>query len=93
MSTHLSKFDQTFHIFSPKSSRGHRELLDGRLCMPDSEQRPFVSNFTTVTTYIKIVLPQLHPNCKFYDFFVSTTNSYRPTDLSLLKEFSKNVSF
>ena len=92
MSTHLSKFDQTFHIFSPKSRRGHRELLEGRLCMPDSEQRPFVSNFTTVAKYIKIVLPQLHPNCKFYDFFVSSI-SYRPTDLPSLKEFSKNVSF
>ena len=27
---------------------GHRELLDGRLCRADSEQRPLVSNFTTV---------------------------------------------
>ena len=37
------------------------------------------------------MLPQLHTKSKFYDFFVSTI-SYRPTDLSLLKEFSKNVS-
>ena len=28
--------------------RGHRELLDGRLCRPDSEQRPLVRNSTTV---------------------------------------------
>ena len=42
--------------------------------------------------YSRIVLPQLHPNWKFYDFFVSTI-SYRPTDLSLLKEFSKNGNF
>ena len=27
---------------------GYREVLDGRLCRPDSEQRPLVSNFTTV---------------------------------------------
>ena len=29
--------------------------------------------------------------CKFHDFFCSI--SYRPTDLLLLKQFSKNVSF
>ena len=28
--------------------RGYRELLDGRLFRPDSEQRPLVSKFTTV---------------------------------------------
>ena len=66
---------------------GHRELLDGRLCRPDSEQRPLVSYFTTVA----IVKLCCH-NCKSYDFFMSTI-SYRPTDLSLLKEFSKNVNF
>ena len=28
--------------------RGYREALDGRLCRPDSEQRPLVSNFSTM---------------------------------------------
>ena len=75
------------------SNRGYRELLHGRLCRPDSKVRPLVCNFTNVAnSYSKIVLPQLHPYCKCYDFFVSTI-SYRPTDLSLLKEFSKNVNF
>ena len=30
------------------SNRGYRELLHGRLCRPDSEERPLVSNFTNV---------------------------------------------
>ena len=34
------------HVFN--LIRGYRELLDGRLCRPDSEQRPLVSNFTIV---------------------------------------------
>ena len=42
--------------------------------------------------YSEIVLPQVHTKCQFYDFFVSTI-FYRPTDLSLLEEFSKNVDF
>ena len=63
--------------------RGHRELLDGRLCRPDFEQWPWTS---------KIMLAQVHTKCIFHVFFVSSI-SYRPTDLSLLKEFSKNVSF
>ena len=37
-------------------------------------------------------LAQLHTKCIFHDFFVYTI-SYGPTDLYLLKEFSKNVSF
>ena len=42
--------------------------------------------------YSKIMLAQLHTKCIFHDFFVSSI-SYRLTDLSLLKEFSKNISF
>ena len=38
------------------------------------------------------MLAQLHTKCIFHDLFVSSI-SYRPTDLSLLKEFSKNISF
>ena len=38
------------------------------------------------------MLAQLHTKCMFHNFFVSSI-SYRPTDLSLLKEFSKKVSF
>ena len=68
-------------------NHGHRELLDGRLCRPDSEQRPLISNFTTVAI---VKFPQFHTNSNFMISFVSTI-SYRPTDLSLLKEFSKNV--
>ena len=45
-----------------------------------------------MTTYSKIVLPQLHKKCIFYNFFVSSISS-RPIDLPLLKEFSKSVSF
>ena len=72
-------------------SRGHRELLDGRLCMPDSEQRPLVSNFTTVAI-VKLCCHSFTQIANFMISFVSTI-SYRPTDLSLLKEFSKNVRF
>ena len=70
-------------------NRGHRELLDGRLRRADSEQRPLVSNITTVAI---VKFPQFHTNCKFYGFFVSTI-SYKPTDLSLLKEFYKKVDY
>ena len=71
--------------------RGHRELLDGRLCRPDSEQRPLVRNFTTMAI-VKLCCHNFTQIANFMIFFVSTI-SYRPTDLSLLKEFSKNVSF
>ena len=71
--------------------RGHRELLDGRLCRPDSEQRPLVRNFTTVAI-VKLCCHNFTQIANFMIFFVSAI-SYRPTDLSLLKEFSKNVSF
>ena len=67
--------------------RGHRELLDGRLCRPDSKQRPLVSNFTTVAI-VKLCCHNFTQIANFMIFFVSTI-SYRPTDLSLLKEFSK----
>ena len=70
---------------------GHLELLDGRLCMPDSEQRPLVRNFTTVAI-VELCCHNFTQIANFMIFFVSTI-SYRPTDLSLLKEFSKNVSF
>ena len=72
-------------------SRGHRELLDRRLYRPDSEQRPLVRNFTTVAI-VKLCCHNFTQIANFMIFFVSTI-SYRPTDLSLLKEFSKNVSF
>ena len=71
--------------------RGHRELLDGRLCRPDSEQRPLVRNFTTVAI-VKLCCHNFTQIANFVIFFVSSI-SYRPTDLSLLKEFSKNVDF
>ena len=41
----------------------------------------------------KIMLPQLHTKCIFHDFFGVSSISYRPTDLSLLKEFLKKISF
>ena len=71
--------------------RGHRELLDGSLCRPDSEQRPLVSNFTT-EAIVTLCCHNFTQITNFMIFFVSTI-SYRPTDLSLLKEFPKNVSF
>ena len=72
----------------------HRELLDGRLCRPDSKQWPWTSIIYVLwlPTYGKIMLAQLPTKCKFKIFCVSTI-CYRPTDISLLKEFSKNVSF
>ena len=70
--------------------RGYREVLDGRLCRPNSEQRPLISNFITVAI-VKLCCHNLQI-ANFMIFFVSTI-SYRPTDLSLLKEFSKIVSF
>ena len=69
--------------------RGYREVLDGRLCRPDSEQRPLVSNFTTVAI-VKLCCHNFTQIANFVIFFVSSI-SYRPTDLSFLKEFSKNV--
>ena len=72
-------------------NRGHRELLDGRLCRPDSEQRPLVSNFTNVAI-AKLCCHNFTQIANFMIFFVSTI-CYRHIDLSLLKEFSKNVSF
>ena len=72
-------------------SRGYREALDGRLCRPDSEGRPLSSNLTTVAI-VKLCCHNFTQIANFVIFFVSSI-SYRPTDLSLLKEFSKNVTF
>jgi hypothetical protein len=41
------KFFQPF--LSATLPRGHQELLDGRLCMPDSEQWPLTCNLFTMT--------------------------------------------
>ena len=71
--------------------RGHGELLDGRLCRPDSEQRPLNSNFTTVAI-VKLSCHNFTQIANFTIFFVSSI-SHRPTDSSLLKEFSKKISF
>ena len=79
--------DKNEHIASVR--RGHRELLDGRLCRPDSEQRPLVSNFTNVAV-VKLGCHNFTKIANFMIFFVSTI-SFRPTDLSLLNKFSKNV--
>ena len=81
------KIQQSTISYAGLLGRGHQELLDGRLCRLDSEQRHLVSNFTTVAI-VKLCCHKLQN----FDFFVSTI-SYRPTDLSLLKEFSKNVRF
>ena len=66
-------------------------ILDGRLCRPDSEERPLVSNFSTMAI-VKLCCHNFTQIANFVIFFVSSI-SYRPTDLSLLKEFSKNVTF
>ena len=55
-------------------------------------QIPNSGHELAIYDYSKIMLAQLHTKSIFHDFFVSCI-SYRPTDLSLLKEFSKNVSF
>ena len=70
---------------------GHREVLDGRLCRPDSEGRPLISKFTTMAI-VKLCCHNFTQSAYFMIFCVSSI-SYRPTYLSLLKEFSKNVSF
>ena len=70
-------------------TRGLRELLDGRLCRPDSKQRPLVSNFTNVAV-VKLGCHNFTKIANFMIFFVSTI-LFRPTDLSLLNKFSKNV--
>jgi hypothetical protein len=49
--------------------RGHRELLYGRLCRPDSEQRPLVSNFTTVAI-VKLSCHNFTQIANFFIFFV-----------------------
>ena len=56
--------------------------------IPNSD---LVSNFTTVAI-VKLCCHNFTQNPNFMIFFVSTI-SYRPTDLSLLKEFSKNGNF
>jgi hypothetical protein len=71
--------------------RGHPELLDGRLCRPDSEQCPWTSNLCAMTI-VKSCWHNFTQSAYFMISFVSSI-SYRPTDLSLLTEFSKNVSF
>ena len=50
------------------SMRGHRELLDGRLCRPDSEQRPLVRNFTTVAI-VKLCCHNFTQIANFMIFF------------------------
>ena len=79
------------HLKLHNLSRGHRELLDGRLCMPDSAQRPLVSNFITMAI-VKLCCQNFTQIANFMIFFVSTI-SFTLSDLFLLKEFSKNVSF
>ena len=49
--------------------RGHRELLDGRLCRPYSEQRPLVSNFTTVAI-VKLCCHNFTQIANFMIFFL-----------------------
>ena len=46
---------------------GHRELLDGRLYRPDSEQRPLVSNYTTVAI-VKLCCHNFTQNPNFVIF-------------------------
>ena len=70
-----------FHGFR----RGHQELLDGRLCRPNSEQWPWTSNLCTMTI-VKLCWHNFTQSAYFMIFFVSSI-SYRPTDLSLLKIF------
>ena len=56
-----------------------------------SQQRPLISNLCTMTI-VKLCCHNFTLSAYFMIFSVSSI-SYRPTDLSLLKEFSKNVSF
>ena len=86
IATQQAKYDVIFDIsatpnknpVSSTTNRGYRELLDGRLCRPDSEQRPLVSNFTTVAI-VKLCCHNFTQIANFIIFFVSTI-SYRPTD-------------
>ena len=84
-------YDETCLAYSylNDANRGNREFLDRRLCRPYFEQWPRTRN-----DYSKIIRAQLLTKCIYFKiFFVSSIFSYRPRDLSLLKEFSKNVSF
>ena len=56
-----------------------------------SQGRPLISNFTTMAI-VKLCCHNFTQSAYFMIFFASSI-SYRPTDLSLLKEFSKNFSF
>ena len=56
-----------------------------------SQQRPLISNFTTMT--IVILCCHKFTQSAYIMIFFESSISHRPTDLSLLKEFSKNVSF
>ena len=84
---------QIFVAFFRRSelNRGHRELLDRRLCRLDSAQWPWTSNLCAMTI-VKLCWHNLTQSAYFTIVCVSSI-SYRPTDLSLIKEFSNNVSF
>ena len=60
-----------------RPNRGYRELLDGRLCRPDSEQRPLVSNFTTVAI-VKLCCHNFTQIANFMIFFVYKHSSLKP---------------
>ena len=56
-----------------------------------SQQRVMINNFITMTI-VKLCCHNVTQSAHFMIFSVSSI-SYRPTELSLLKEFSKNVNF
>ena len=61
-------FESTFWNHA-ELDRGYRELLDGRLCRPDSEERPLVSNFTTVAI-VKLCCHNFSQSAHIMIFFV-----------------------
>ena len=61
--------------------RGHRELLDGNLCWPDSKQWPWTSNLCTMTI-VKLCWHNFTQSAYFIIFLVSSI-SYKPTDFSM----------
>ena len=89
--TFLLNLISLYHLVNLPFACGHRELLDGRLYRPDSEVWPWTSNLCTMTI-VKLCFHNFTQSTYFIIFCVSSI-SYRPTQLSLSKEFFKRVSF
>ena len=83
----IESLHKKYFYVSPWTSRASgRKTMQARF-----RTEAFDSNFTTVAI-VNLCRHNFTQIANFVIFFVSSI-SYRPTDLSLLKEFSKNVTF